>query len=57
MKQRGALTLGDADLWKLSVLIRVAFTCLMAPFAVWRRHSSVRKAVNRDVVDGKMGDG
>lgn len=57
VKQRGALTLWDADLRKLSVLISVAFTRLLALLAVGRWQGSMRKAVNGYVGDGKMGDG
>lgn len=57
MKQWGALTLRDIDLWKLSILIRVVFTRLLALLAVGRWHSSVGKAIDGDVVDGQIRDG
>lgn len=57
MKQWGALTLWDINLWKLSVLICVVLTGLLALLAVGRWHSSVGKAINGDVVDGKIRDG
>lgn len=57
VEQWGALTLGDVDLRKLSVLIRVVFTRLLALLAIRRRNSSVGEAVNGDVVDGKVRNG
>lgn len=57
VEQWGTLTLGDADLRELSVLIGVVFSGLLALLAVRMWHSSVRKAVNGDVVDGKIRNG
>lgn len=57
VKKRGALTLGDADLWKLSVMIRVVFSRLRGLLAVRMWHCSVWKAVYGDVIDGKIRDG
>lgn len=56
MEEWGALTLRDVDLWKFSVLIDmvVGFCGLLAFLAVGRWHSSVRKAINGDVVNGKI---
>ena len=54
LEQRRALTLGDADLWKLSILIHVVFTGLLALLAVRMWRSSVGEAVNGDVVDGQI---
>ena len=52
VEQRGALTLGDADLRRLSILIRVVLPRLLALLAEGRWHSSMRKTINGDVVDG-----
>lgn len=57
VEQWGALTLGDVDLRKLSVLIQVFIPRLLALFAVGRWHSSVWMAINGDVVNGKIGNG
>lgn len=57
VEQWGTLTLGDADLWELSILIRVVFARVLALLAVGRWHSCVWKAVNGDIVDGKIGNG
>lgn len=57
VEQWGALTLGDGDLRQLPILIRVVFSRLLAFLAVGRWHSSVRKAINGDVVDGKVRNG
>lgn len=57
VKQWGALMLWDIDLWKLSILIRVVLTRFLALLAVRRWHRSVGKAINGDVVDGKIRDG
>lgn len=54
VEQWGALTLGDVNLRKLSILIRVVFTRLLALLAVGRWHGSVGKAINWDIVDGKV---
>lgn len=52
VEQWGALTLGDADLRRLSILIRVVLPWLLALLAEGRWHRSMRKAINGDVVDG-----
>lgn len=57
VEQWGALTLGDVDLRKLSILIRVVLTRLLALLAVRRGDSSVGKAINGDVVDGEIRNG
>lgn len=57
VEQRGTLTLGHAALWELSILIHVVFARVLALLAVGRRHSCVWKAVNGDIVDGKVGNG
>lgn len=57
VEQWGALTLRDIDLRKLSILIRVVFTRLLALPDVGWWHSSGGKAINGDVVDGKIRDG
>lgn len=57
VEQRGALTLGDVDLRKLSILICVVLARLLALLAVWREDSSVGKAIDGDVVDGEIRNG
>lgn len=57
VEQWRALTLGDADLWKLSILIQVVFPRLLGLLAVGRWHSCVWKAINGDVVNGEIGNG
>lgn len=57
VEQWRALTLGDVDLRKLSILIRMVFTGLLALLDVGRWHGSVGKAINGDVVDGKIRNG
>lgn len=57
VEQWGALTLGDVDLRKLTILIHVVFTGLLALLAVRRWHSSVGKAIDGYVVDGKIRNG
>lgn len=57
VEQWGTLTLGEADLWELSILIHVVLARLLALLAVGRWHSCVGEAVNGDIVDGKIGNG
>lgn len=57
VEQWGALTHGDVDLRKLSVLIQVFIPRLLALFAEGRWHSSVWMAINGDIVNGKIGNG
>lgn len=54
MEQWRTLTWGGADMWKLAVLICVAFTRILGFLAVRMRHSPVGGAVYRDAVDGKV---
>lgn len=54
MEQRRTLTWGGTDMRKLAVLVRMAFTRILGPFAVWMWHSPVGGAVYRDAVDGQV---